>query len=85
MSNNDNNNTASAAKNKDMQIGAFLFVAGLALGFFTYAHRPPEGFMDALQRADSWAFKREVYYILLFVSALFGVAGLLRIAKGLKK
>lgn len=79
--NNDQNNGNSS---KHTTIGSILAVAGLGLGFFTYAHRPAEGFMDALQRSDSWAFKSEVYYALLFLAALVLVAGALRLAKGLR-
>ncbi len=70
---------------KNIITGTILIILGLGLGFFTQAHRPPEGFMDALNRADSWAFKNEVYYALLFISALLGVLGLVGTISGVKK
>lgn len=41
--------------------------------------------MDAMQRSDSWAFKPQVYYGILLIAALFGLAGILRIVKGTAK
>ena len=64
--------------------GVVLIVIGLVIAFATYSHRPPDGFMDAMNRADSWAFKPEFYYLFLFISALCGLAGILRIMKGKK-
>jgi hypothetical protein len=61
--------------------GAGLIVIGLVIGIFAYAHRPPDGFVDAMNRAGSWAFKPGVYYVVLFIAIACGLAGILRIAK----
>lgn len=73
-------NPSSKPGSTSLTVGASLLVAGIVLGLFTYAHRPPSGFMDALQRGDSWAFKSEAYYGLLLLSALLGIAGIVRVA-----
>jgi hypothetical protein len=62
--------------------GASQLVIAIGLGLYTYAHRPVEGLMDAMQRADSWAFKPSLYYLLLFISALFALSGILQLTKG---
>lgn len=72
------------ASGKNTTTGVVLIIVGLAIGLFAYAHRPPEGFVDAMNRADSWVFKSGVYYVILFIAALCGLAGILRLAKGKK-
>lgn len=67
---------------KSTAMGTVQIVIGIALGLFAYAHRPPVGFMDAMNRADSWAFKPSFYYVILFIAALCVLAGILRMAKG---
>lgn len=64
--------------NKNQTIGSTLLVLGAALGIFAYAHRPIEGFGDALTRNSTWVLKPEPYYGALFVAALFVIAGILR-------
>ncbi len=64
-------------------IGIILMVVGVGLGLFAYAHRPITGIMDGMQRVDSWAFKTEAYYGILFIAALFVLAGILRLVLGI--
>ncbi|MFA6290043.1 MAG: hypothetical protein WC661_21875 [Opitutaceae bacterium] len=72
-------NPASAKNSK--VIGAVLVAAGIAFGIFVYSHRPPAGVGDMFQRGDSFFFKENVYFTLLALAVLLGIAGLVRIAK----
>ena len=64
--------------------GVILIVICIALGLFTYAHRPPDGFVDAMNRGDTWVFKSGIYYVIMFIVALIGLAGIMRLVKGKK-
>jgi len=68
-----------AQKNKT--IGLILLGASVAAGVFVYSHRPPTGMGDLFARGDSFFLREEVYYPLLAVSVLVGLAGLYRLSK----
>lgn len=64
-------------------LGATLIAGGVGIALFARAHRPIEGFMDALGRGPTaWAFKPEFYTGILLFAALCGLAGILRIVRG---
>ncbi len=76
--------TKQTVDGKNTTTGAVLIIIGLAIGLFAFAHRPPVGFVDAMNREGSWMFKSGAYYTILFIAALCGLAGVLRLAKGKK-
>lgn len=75
---------SNPSSSKGNTTGVVQIVVGIGLGLFAYAHRPVEGFIDAMQRADSWAFKPSIYYGILFIAALLALAGVLRLTQGKK-
>ncbi len=68
-----------------MKLGIILIVVALIIGFFAQSHRPVEGMMDAFQREGSWVLKPGAYYVFLFIAAMFGLFGVLRLVKANKK
>ncbi len=65
---------SSKKSSSNVTIGSILIILGLGIGLFAYAHRPPDGLVDAMNRGDSWAFKPNIYYVIMFIAALFGLA-----------
>ena len=69
---------------KGTTAGVMQIVLGIGIALFACAHRPPTGFMDEINRAGSWYFKPGMYYVILFIAALFALAGILRLVQGKK-
>lgn len=80
MSNSD----SAPSNGNNTTVGTIQIVIGLAIGLIAYAHRPPEGFMDAIQRGGSWALNPNAYYGCLFFAGLFVLAGIVRFTRGQK-
>lgn len=80
-----NTTIESTKTERNVAPGVVLLILAVGLAFFSYAHRPVEGFADAFQRADSWMFNPNVYYGLMFIAVMLGLAGAYRIFLALKK
>lgn len=61
--------------------GAIGVVLGLCIGLWARSHSPHMDFMEMMSKADSFVLKEPVYYVILIIAVLIGLAGITRIVK----
>ena len=54
---------------------------GLFIGLWARSHSPHMDFMEMMSKADSFVLKEPIYYVILIVAVLIGLAGVMRIIK----
>jgi len=62
-------------------VGVLGIITGLGIGLWARSHSPHMGFMEMARKWDSFYLKEPAYYGILAIAVLFGLAGIISIAK----